>query len=221
MDRLTLNNDINEVLQMFPKLKQYEKNKCKLLSGEIDIFDSESVYLESYEINVFIPKNYPYGFPLLQETSCRFEHIADRHISTDGFCCVCSLQEADIVSQRGISIKNFFSKYVVPYFANQLYFQSEKHWANGDYEHGDYGIFQFYRELLKVGKLEDAISILSILHSKKLNRNDNCFCGKGKKIKHCHFEEYKKIKDLSKLRVASDLKILKSLEKEIKRKLLD
>jgi hypothetical protein len=32
---------------MLPKLKQYEKDKCKLLSGEIDIFDSESVYLES------------------------------------------------------------------------------------------------------------------------------------------------------------------------------
>lgn len=214
MQKLTLDKDLNEVLEMFPKLKLLEKDKKKTISGEIDIFDAAGNYVNSFDINVAVPRNYPHGFPLLFETSNKFEHIPDRHINEDGSCCVCSLQESDLISQKGIAIKDFFLRYVVPYLANQLYFDSEEEWANGDYEHGAEGILQFYKELFTMESIEDVINLLSFFNTHKMNRNDDCFCGKKEKLKRCHLQTYIIIKNLSKRRIESDILILKWLSRK-------
>lgn len=211
MQKLILDKDIHEVLEIFPKLKLFEKEKKKILSGEIDIFDAADNYLDSFTINVAIPRNYPYGFPLLFETSNKFEHIPDRHIDEDGSCCVCSLQESDLISQKGISIKAFFLKFVIPYLANQLYFDIENEWVNGDYEHGAEGILQFYDELFKLKDIVGVINLLSFFNTTKMNRNDNCFCGKKEKLKRCHIQTYTIIKNLSKKRIEYDILALKWL----------
>ena len=215
MQKLTLDKDLNEVLEMFPKLKLFEKDKKKTISGEIDIFDAAGNYVNSFDINVAVPRNYPHGFPLLFETSNKFEHIPDRHINEDGSCCVCSLQESDLISQKGIAIKDFFLGYVVPYLANQLYFDSEEEWANGDYEHGSEGILQFYQELFEMEAIEEVINLLSFLNTKKMNRNDDCFCGKKEKLKRCHLQTYTIIKDLSKRRIEYDILALKWLFRKL------
>lgn len=211
MQKLTLDKDLNEVLEMFPKLKLFEKDKKKTISGEIDIFDAVGNYVNSFDINVAVPRNYPHGFPLLFETSNKFEHIPDRHINEDGSCCVCSLQESDLISQKGIAIKDYFLRYVIPYLANQLYFDSEEEWANGDYEHGAEGILQFYQELFEMEAIEEVIDLLSFLNTQKMNRNDTCFCGKKEKLKRCHLQTYTIIKDLSKRRIEYDILALKWL----------
>lgn len=198
---------------MFPKLKLIDDKKKKSLIGEIDVFDTLGNYVDSYDIKVLIPLNYPFGFPTLFETSNKFEHADYRHISDDGSCCVCSLQEADIQKQRGITIKSFFLKFALPYLANQLYFDSEEKWANGDFEHGFEGIFQFYKEVLNTNDIKKVLSLLILITSGKLNRNSSCFCGEGKKLKHCHFKEYNKIKDLSMARINCDILVLKQLIK--------
>lgn len=215
MQKLTLDKDLNEVLEMFPKLKLFEKDKKKTIGGEIDIFDAAGNYVNSFDINVVVPRNYPYGFPLLFETSNKFEHIPDRHINEEGSCCVCSLQESDLISQKGITIKDFFLGYVVPYLANQLYFDSEEEWANGDYEHGVEGILQFYRELFEMEPIHEVINLLSFFNTHKMNRNDNCFCGKKEKLKRCHLQTYTIIKDLSKARIEYDILVLKWLSRKL------
>ena len=218
MQKVCLDKDISKVLEMFPKLTLLEENKEKSLVGEIDIFDALGNYVNSYNTKIVIPKNYPYGFPILFETSNKFSHIPDRHISEDGSCCVCSLQESDLVSQKGITIKDFFLRYVIPYLANQLYFNSEEEWANGDYEHGADGILQYYKELFGINDIDEVITLLSFFNAKKMNRNDNCFCKSKNKLKKCHLEVYNIIKDLSKTRIETDLLYLKYLSKRIGRK---
>jgi hypothetical protein len=213
MQKINLDKDLNEVLEMFPKLKLLEKDKKKSVCGEIAIFDAAGNYVNSFDIKVAVPRNYPHGFPLLFETGNKFEHIPDRHISEDGSCCVCSLQESDLVSQKGITIKDFFLRYVIPYLANQLYFDSEEEWANGDYEHGADGILQFYRELFKMDDIEQVISLLSFFNTKKMNRNDDCFCGQKVKLKRCHMQTYNVIKDLSKSQIEYDIRSLKIIYK--------
>lgn len=214
MQKFNINRDLNEVLEMFPKLKLFEKDKKKNLRGEVDIFDNAGNFVDSFVIDVLIPRNYPYRFPLLFETGNKFEHIPDRHVNEDKSCCVCSLQESDLISQKGITIKFFFLKYVLPYLANQLYFDSEKEWANGDYEHGAEGILQFYKELFKVNTIEKVIKLLTFFNTKKINRNDNCFCGEKIKLKKCHIQTYTIVKNLSKSQIENDIFILNFLLKE-------
>ncbi|MBE8723428.1 hypothetical protein [Flavobacterium hungaricum] len=104
---------------------------------------------------------------------------------------------------------------VVPYLANQLYFDSEEEWANGDYEHGAEGILQFYQELFEMEAIEEVINLLSFLNTQKMNRNDNCFCGKKEKLKRCHLQTYNIVKDLSKRRIEYDILALKWLSKKL------
>lgn len=219
MQRSKLDNDIEEVLEMFPKMKLEVEGKVKTLLGEVDIFDGANMYVDSFNIKVIIPSRYPHEFPKLFETGNKFEHIADRHISDDGSCCVCSLQEENLVSQRGITIKSFFLKYVLPYLANQIYFDSQGKWANGDFEHGNLGIFQYYSELLKLENITEVIEFLSVFNVKKIYRNDDCFCRSGNKLKRCHQDTYNIFKGLSKKRREVDLLELKSLAKRISKKI--
>ncbi|UUW08953.1 SEC-C metal-binding domain-containing protein [Flavobacterium plurextorum] len=219
MQRSKLDNDIEAVLEMFPKMKLEVENKVKILLGEVDIFDGANTYVDSFSIKVIVPLRYPHEFPRLFETGNKFEHIADRHISNDGSCCVCSLQEENLVSQRGITIKSFFLIYVLPYLANQIYFDSQGKWANGDFDHGVLGIFQYYSELLKLEKITEVIEFLSVFNVTKIYRNDDCFCGSGKKLKRCHQGTYYIFKDLSKKRREVDLFELKSLAKSISKKI--
>lgn len=215
MQKLNLDKDLIEVLELFPKLKLLEKDKQKSVCGEIDIFDAAGNYVDSFTIKVAVPRNYPHGFPLIFETGNKIEHIPDRHINEGGSCCVCSLQESDLISQKGITIKDFFLRYVIPYLANQLYFEREEEWANGDYDHGDEGILQFYQELFEMETIEEVINLLTFLNTKKMNRNDDCFCGKKEKLKRCHIRTVTIIKDLSKGRIEYDILALKRLTRNL------
>ena len=213
MQNSKINKDIAQVLERYPKLVLIEEKKTKILAGEVDIFDADGTYLESYEISIRIPKNYPHAFPFLYEIGRKFPHIPDRHVNEGGSCCVCSLQEEDSVSQKGISILGYIEKYVIPYLANQIYFDHTGIWANGDYKHGAYGIFQYYRELFKTETIDDTTDLLSILIENKMNRNDLCFCGSDVKLKLCHLETYRTVKNFHPKRVLEDLVALKRLRK--------
>jgi hypothetical protein len=213
MHRPNLDKDIAEVQDLFPKLKLFEKKKQKQLVGEIDIFDSHNQYAGSYDIKVIIPLRYPYGFPQLFETGNKFEHVPDRHVNDDDSCCICSLQEVDRISQRGISLVDFFVKHAVPYLANQIYFDNEGIWANGDYDHGAEGIFQFYKELLQSSDIKEVLRLVIFFNEKKMHRNDDCYCGSGEKLKKCHLKTYNSISDLSKKRLEEDIVALNWLFK--------
>jgi hypothetical protein len=202
----SVKNDLSEVVKRFPKLRAGDG--AKFLEGEIDIFDADNNYVDCFNIKVQIQKNYPFGMPALFETAGKLDHLPDRHFNTDESCCVCSLQEADLVGQKGISINRFMDDYVVPFLANQIYFDSENEWANGEYAHGVPGIFQYYSELLKMAHLETVLTALKRIGKRKYNRNENCFCGNKRKLKHCHGKEYTTIRCLSYRRLNNDIQLL-------------
>ncbi|MDR2410815.1 MAG: hypothetical protein LBE13_22260 [Bacteroidales bacterium] len=128
MENSDLKDDIRLVLHKYPKLELVDN----VLSGEIDIFDKNDTYYSSYQVKIIIPREYPHEFPSVNETEGRIPRIADRHINDeDGDCCLCVLQEADIRAKRGITILNFIDEYVIPFFANQVYFESN---GNGQME---------------------------------------------------------------------------------------
>lgn len=123
------------------------------------------------------------------------------------------LNSSELNSQ--VYLPEYLELLVVPYLANQLYFDSEEEWANGDYEHGAEGILQFYQELFEMEAIEEAINLLSFLNTQKTNRNDTCFCGKKEKLKRCHLQTYTVIKNLSKRRIEYDILVLKWLPKKL------
>lgn len=214
MQNSSLKKDLEQVVNLFPKL--LISQDMKILEGEIDIFDNDESYVDSFLIQIHIPKNYPYGMPILFEKSEKICHIADRHFNEDESCCVAPLQEADLLVQRGITIMAYMESYAIPFLANQIYFENEKKWANGEYAHGIAGILQYYTEILKIENIDEVLLILIDLSQKKYSRNENCFCGSKVKQKRCHYESYKIIKNLSAKRLNEDVVLLKALSESKK-----
>ena len=146
-----IKKDFQKANLKYPKLKLsfYEKHfYCK---GEVDIFDSKNTYWDSFKIKISIPiKYYPYYFPLIFFENDRIPNEEDRHINPDLSCCVEVEQKQLLRAKRGVTILNFLDEYVIPYFADQLFFEKEKNWANGDYEHGFDGKLQYYKEITGV-----------------------------------------------------------------------
>src|SRR5690606_4107338 len=113
---------------LYPKLR-YIPDTHKM-SGDIDLFDSDGRYVETFTIRLEIPRNYPFAFPLFFETNNRFPHTPERHFNGNDSCCVCSLQEMDLESSKGITLVRYMKKYGLAFLANQIHFETKGKWAN-------------------------------------------------------------------------------------------
>jgi hypothetical protein len=205
MTEYDLKNDVEEVLKLFPKFTYNGKN----IAGEIDIYDSNDKYYSSFIIKISIPPRYPFEFPILYECRNDIPHIIDRHISMDGSCCVCVTQEEDIRKRTGITIKEFIFEYVIPFFANQIYFETNNNsWANGDYLHGYNGFIQYYQELFKTMDINIIVLGFRCFFAKSMKSYEKCFCGSNLKYRKCHLKALDQMEKMSSLRLKNDYKLL-------------
>jgi hypothetical protein len=201
-----LSKDIKEVNNAFPKLNYFDKSEGIFFKGELDICDTKGNYWDTFTIGITIPKNYPFGVPLLFEISNIIPREDDRHIDKNGLCCVDIEHELLYLSRQGIRIIDFIRDKVYPFFANQLYFKEEGKYSNGEYKHRFEGIVQFYNERLNITDNKEAIKILqTLLEGKNHSRNELCFCGSEKKLKHCHLESVIFLKTLGNKCLIRDL----------------
>lgn len=206
-------HDIKIALEIFPKLKFKRVSKgIYHINGEIDIFDNNNIYWDSFQIKITTPLNYPYSFPIVYVVGDRIPAKVDRHINADRSCCLDVLNEIILRSEKGITIRQFFTEYVIPFFANQLYFEKNKHWANGDYLHYDDGIVQFYKEQTNLNTIDGILLLLNKIPTiKKMRRNDDCYCNSNLKFKRCHLQSLHKILSLPPEKVIEDIRLIKKL----------
>ncbi len=191
----TFKEDFQKALEVYPGL-EYELlkgNKFKYrVMGDFPIVDGDGVMWETFRASIYFKPVYPYGFALLQEVSTNIPRHEDRHISMDGYCCVCGLLESLEMESKAITLLEFIQKYVIPFFANQVHFEHFGYFLNGEYSHHDVGVWE---ELESILGIPDRLKIKSILKyiNTKPGRNGICFCGSGKKVKFCHEEIYQKV----------------------------
>lgn len=197
-EKRIIKDDFKKANLKYPKLKLVLEDETLLCIGEVDIFDKENVYWDSFLIKITIPiKSYPYFFPNLFITDDRIPKEDDRHINPDLSCCVEVEQKQILRAKKGITILQFLDEYVIPYFADQLYYEKENDWANGDYQHGIDGKIQYYSEVTGVDNLEEILYVLRNLERiNTIEMYKPCFCKSGKKLKYCHKTALKKLLQL-------------------------
>lgn len=206
-----LKHDLEEVKSLFPKLVYCTSKDLRALKGDIDICDSNGQYWDTFKIVVTIPENYPYGVPILLELSEKIDREDDRHISKNGICCIEITHELLYQAKRGIRMIEFIRDQVYPYLANQLYFDVEGDYANGEYRHHFDGIVEFYNQKLRLSDPNVIVSIIELIIENKLpSRNNLCPCGK-EKYKNCHEKELEFLKTVGKDQLQEDLKGFKQL----------
>lgn len=203
-----LKKDIKLTLEQYPGLTvSYHRDIPVKLSGEYNIIDGLGDVLETYSIEVLISPKYPNEFPILIEKSEKIPRHIDRHISKDGVACVELIHKENVIACGGISVFDFFGRYVNKYFCWQLLYEIDEERSKLDeWPHDSTAALRFYSELLKTSDVNviNAVIIAAVSDiTPALNRP--CVCGSTKKYKRCHMNEFPAIRAIGKKQLYKDL----------------
>lgn len=200
-------NDFQEVLDIFPKLKSNwnPKNQGWYIRGDLDICDTQGAFWGTFNILIIVSHLYPYCQPVVKEVSQHIKRKDEWHISANGVCCLDIDHKMQFLAKRGINIFDFMHDYVYPYFANQLHKIKTGKYAGEEYKHHFDGIRQFYSEDLNINDPKTAILILeAILNGTIPERNEKCLCEKAK-FKKCHLHAIEFLERIPQNRLILDL----------------
>ena len=189
MGREDFLNDLELAREEYPFMEmeysQYREYPFKIVD-DFEVIDHEGNHWGTFRASVIFPKTYPKGFPILFDISKEFSWEDDWHMSsTNGECCVCGVIEKEEVGQKGISVLEFIQKYVLQFYANQIYRKEFGYYKNGDYAHGKGGVWEALEEEFNTKDRDEIRRFLNEMRTKR-GRNDVCYCGSGKKYKKCH-----------------------------------
>ncbi|MDD5504799.1 MAG: SEC-C domain-containing protein [Candidatus Omnitrophica bacterium] len=188
--------EAHSVTEHFPKLIFYTRGEDILvLKGDIEIKDGADI-LDVYQIEIKFPKSYPRDIPILIEVGGRIPRIANRHVNDKtGICCIGPRLEQRQKWLKDSRIYVYITDFVLPFLANQSYYERVGDWKNGQYDHGAKGILTYYSEAFGISDrnlLE--LFLQSLSENQRFGRNDLCLCGSSKKAKKCHLDLFDKLR---------------------------
>jgi len=194
---LILEKDIEEIKKKYPELKIYPKNDEIVLKGLLDIYDRNGNYIDSFNVEIFVPKSFPKSLPIVKEIGDDIPKNPDRHVNPDGTLCLTLPVIMKEKLKKNPSVVFYIEKFVKPYLAIQIYFEKTGKWLTGEYNHGEKGVIEFISELfnLDIG-IATKLYYYSKINMKKvaiINWNSLCPCGSGRVLKKCHKKQILKI----------------------------
>jgi hypothetical protein len=210
-DIKTFSNQLRSVVERYKNLTIHYKDNTPYLKGILDIPDDSGSIVGSYFIEVHYKEGFPYKFPELYEVGEDIPNDANWHKYTNSACCITVEADEVLKCKHGITVLQFISQFVIPYFANQIYRKHNGHYKNGEYSHSYMGVFEFYSALFGTNDLNKWLDYFNCaFNGRKLSigRNDNCFCGSSIKFKNCHLKVFENLKYIGKEQVLKDFKKL-------------
>ncbi|WP_049037096.1 SEC-C domain-containing protein [Elizabethkingia anophelis] len=175
-------------------------------SGNFFLKDAKGDLIESFGIALLLPKSYPNAFPLVFSTDNKIELNDDFHISKSGEICVEHTYVANKLISAGLRLYDFVEYYLPRYFSWVLLKQSGISQELEEWAHQEKGTIQVYETLLDTSDKAFIKTFLeNYLKVFKIGRNDKCYCGSGKKLKHCHYEVALFLKSTSKKTIEKDI----------------
>lgn len=186
-----LKNDLKDFLETYMTftIDEDKSNDNELVViGTINVVDNNSQLWGDYDIKIVVPKRgYPNIIPRVYEVSSKIERLNDYHISDKGECCLDIFHKLILEKRRGISLVDFYIKYIYPFFANHQYKLKTDEYANGEYDHFNKGIIQFYNDEFQLKEPKIIIKLLELaIGLKKTEANTTCpVCGNPKYKKCC------------------------------------
>ncbi|OOQ57412.1 SEC-C metal-binding domain-containing protein [Mucilaginibacter pedocola] len=166
------------------------------LAGTLFLNDEQGQQIDSYEIRIVCPDDYPLSFPYVYETNGRIPVNVDWHVYADGHACICSVPEEIIACSNGITLEWFFHQQIIPYFFNQKHREMHGYFLN-ERVHGIEGNQAYFRDLFKTNNLNEISNLIRyIVNNVEPNRVSDCFCGSGNKYRRCHRNAFRIFKPL-------------------------
>lgn len=158
------------------------------IKGMVDVIDDVGHFWERFEVAIVIEASkYHYVVPKVYALGTNVYKTPNWHIAPNGECCLDIPHKLILESKRGINLIGFYQGKVYPFFANYCYKKETGNYANGEYDHLEAGIVQFYTEELGLVDKKEVLSLINfaLTNNAKVGRNELCpVCG-GNKYKKC------------------------------------
>jgi hypothetical protein len=184
-----------EVEARFPDLYFVVEDGTVFVRGSFAVM-FEGRVLDRYSVELQLARNHPAGLPVVRETGGRIPRHIDRHIlAADGTACVLLPDERWRLWPIGSPLVKYLTGPLHSFFLAQTTVEEGQPWPFGQWAHGAKGIFQFYRELLKTSDLRVMTTYLDYLAAKKVKGHWPCPCRNGKKLRDCHFDQIKDLRE--------------------------
>ena len=200
---------LEEVVSKYPNLAIKSSECGKYLKGIVDVPSDKGDVVGSFLIEIHFTSKFPYRFPKVLETGGVIPCEADWHKYTDESLCLTVEAEEILICKAGITLTQFLTNQVIPFFANHIHRKENGTYKNGDYGHGATGTFEFYATLLKTEDIEQWVDYFEFVFRSKTFQNDRnlpCFCGSPLKFKNCHKLIFNSFREIGEEQVIKDFK---------------
>lgn len=161
-------------------------NDIWVITGFFDVIDADGYCWDTYGIKIVIPPDFPLKLPTLVETTGKIKHDISWH-NVQGVCCLST--EAIMYKTLGtpISLLKWLDRFVHDFLANHVIKVKENNYAQGEFSHGTDGVIEGYKEIFGTSDVNQVVKKMNEITCKlRIRRNLKCFCGSGKKFKHCY-----------------------------------
>jgi hypothetical protein len=185
----------------YPSLNFIVDDNTIFIRGKVQI-----AKIAAFDIEIKLPDDYPNSLPEVKELGGKIPIVNDRHVNDDGTCCLTVPAKMFQDLGKSYSIIDFIDKFVVPFFANQVHYEINGAWANGDYHHGKQGIFEYYAESLEVKSPKTIADLMKITLQPFPKLSQKCPCKSGKRLKKCHLKGIIFLKQIPLIQLTSDYK---------------
>lgn len=145
--------------------------------------------ISEFDVKIVVNHRYPDLEPKVFETGGRIPRCIDRHINSDGDCCV-TVWEEWLVRTDDTSFSAFLNGPVREFFLAQYWFERTGRWPFGERPHGEEGLLEAYADVLGIpNKKKDIIYYLKQLARPRPRGHWPCPCGSGELLRRCHWEK--------------------------------
>jgi ubiquitin-protein ligase len=196
---IEITKDIERALKKYPTLKYLQGTGKPFIAGTFIAHSKESdIEIESYEIKMVFPTDYPHSFPKVCETGGKImPQNATRHIYADGSLCLGNLVDVARACRNGITLTWFLDEILNVHLCREFVREETGKYPTGERSHDVEGIWESYYEILCTtdkSKIFNELELILLNYSP--GRNSPCYCNSGKKYKICHSKIEPKILDI-------------------------
>lgn len=185
---------LRDMKEKYPHLEIIQEEDGYRLQGDFVLNHSfnDIRMTGNFKLQLFIPNNYPLGFPEVRELSqCIDKNYP--HLYENGQLCLASNIELRLYLSQNADIYQFVENYIIPYLYTYKYYDNYGVYPFGERSHGIDGDVEYLKELFNVSEQEQVINILFFIVRYNYRGHLLCPCGSNKKVRNCHGNIFKKV----------------------------
>lgn len=179
----------------YPDLQVVQEAGVVYARGSLPII-YQGIALDRYQIEIVFPPDYPKSLPRVRETGGRVPLVLDRHvIPSTGTACL--FVEEDWLAEAGREpdFFEFLDGPVRNFFIGQSLVEAGHPWPFGARSHGKKGVMEVYAEWFGTDDEPAIRRYLDCMSRDGLKGHWDCPCGSGRRIRACHSEPLRRIRE--------------------------